>query len=258
MTSRTSKLIVWLKAFLTGAFSRDFFLKRLVPFIYGLLLGCFLIADLLFPPTEAGTPGYIPFLRTISGQGNHGDNPVGAWFFTFGLVGTSICLVPFSIYAWRRISVACNVAAGLALFFSIAGAVGFAMVGIWDEQGTCLLLDSTGTCTLRSSEVHDVGSAVAFGGNLLSVLFNLFPMISHRVKTGRDEFGVWWQLFHVVAFVLLLVTILVVMKSDIDLGGVPEIFRAWAFWQWSLFTALSVYKISLAIRLPRSVPTCSR
>ncbi|MEX2682528.1 MAG: DUF998 domain-containing protein [Candidatus Sigynarchaeota archaeon] len=241
----------WLKIFFTGTFSRQFFIKRLVPFIYCFLFGCMFLSDLLFPPKPDGTPGYIPFTRTISGQGNHGDNPVGAWFFAAGLVGTAVCLVPFAIYAWRRISVACNVAAALALVFAIAGAVGFAMVGIWDEQGTCLLLDGTGTCTLRASEVHGVGSAIAFGGNLLAVLFNLFPMISRRVKAGKDEFGAWWQLAHVMSFILLMLTALVVTNSD----GVPEFFTRWAFWQWSLFSALAIYMLSLALRLPAVVPS---
>jgi hypothetical protein len=251
MAENSSGLKLWLKAFFTGSFSSDFFRKRLVPLVYGLLLGCFLLADLFFPLNGDGTPGYIPFTRTISGQGNFGDNPTGAWFFVVGLVGTSVCLIPFAIYAWRRISVACKVAAGLALFFAIAGAVGFAMVGIWDERGTCLLLDGEGVCNLVSSEVHDVGSAIAFGGNLLAVLFNLFPMISRRVKTGKDEFGVWWQLVHVVSFILLILTALIVTSTD----GVPAAFAGWAFWQWSLFSALAIYNVSLALRLPRSIPS---
>ncbi|MBN2153738.1 MAG: hypothetical protein JW839_19935 [Candidatus Lokiarchaeota archaeon] len=238
------------RKFFTGAFSREFFLKRLVPFMYGFLFGCFLAADLIFPPKPDGSPGYVPFTRTISGQGNHGDNPVGAWFFVIGLVGTSIILVPFNLYAWRRLSAACKNTAGLALFFAITGAAGFAVVGIWDEQSTCLLLDGAGSCTLMSCDVHDVGSAIAFGGNLLAVLVNLFPMISHRVKTGKDDFGAWWQLAHVAAFVALLAAGLLVMNGS----GVPPFFKRSAFWQWSLFTALAVYYLSLSLRLPGSVP----
>ncbi len=94
---------------LLGRFTRQFLLRRYLPLVYGVLFGCFVIADILFPPDPVtGGPGYIPFLRTISGQGNHGDNPAGAWFFVAGLVITSVLLVPFNAYAWRRFAAACK------------------------------------------------------------------------------------------------------------------------------------------------------
>jgi hypothetical protein len=241
----------WLKSFFTGSFPRGFFLNRLVPLMYCFLFGCLLVADLLFPPTALGEPGYIPFTRTISGQGNHGDNPFGAWFFTIGLVGTAIILVPFNIFTWRRLSAVCKHTAGLALFFAIIGAAGFAMVGIWDERSTCLLLDGAGTCILRSNDIHDVGSAVAFGGNLLAVLTNLFPMISRRRNTGKDEFGVWWQFAHVISFIAYFAISGVIVNAN----GVPAFFQRYAFWQWSLFTILAVYFLSFALRMPASIPS---
>jgi hypothetical protein len=249
VAGNSSQVRAWLKEFFTGSFSHVFFLKRLFPFMYCLLFGCILLADLFFPPKATGVPGYIPFTRTISGQGNHGDNPVGSWFFVAGLVGTAICLVPFNLYTWRRLVAVCKNTAGLALFFAIAGAAGFAMVGIWDEQSTCLLLGGDGTCILGSHDVHDVGSAVAFGGNLLAVLINLFPMILSRVKTGKDMFGVWWQLGHVMSFIALFATAGVVLNAS----GVPDVLKGYAFWQWSLFSALAVYYLSIAFRLSGAV-----
>nr|MDO8111267.1 hypothetical protein [Candidatus Sigynarchaeota archaeon] len=231
--------------FFTGAFSREFFLKRLVPCIYLYLLACLLVCNLLFPPAAGGGPGYIPFMRTISGQGNRADNPAGWFFFTAGLIGTSILLVPFYCFTWRRLAIICKGTASVSLFFAIAGAAGFAMVGIWDERSTCLLTGSLGECILPSHVIHDIGADIAFGGQLLAVLFNFFPMVAAKTRHKVDPFGIWWQLVHIASFIGLLVLGLVMTNND----GAPALLRRSAFWQWSLFVNLAIYYLSLALRM---------
>lgn len=250
----SNAVMAFAKQFFTGSFSREFLVKRLVPCMYAFLFGCMLVADLLFPPGSNGEPGYVPFTRTISGQGNRADNPLGAWFFTIGLVGTATCLVAFAMHAWRRLVVPCKHTANIALFFSIAGAAGFAMVGIWDEQATCLAMDGSGTCLVYSNVVHTIGSAIAFGGILLSILLHLFPMLKHRAVTGKDAFGAWWQLGHVIGFVLFFAIAAFVQ----NIPGIIPFFKRYAFWQWSLFLLIAIYYLSLTIRLPRDVPAPSK
>ncbi len=239
---------------LLGRFTRQFLLRRYLPLVYGVLFGCFVIADILFPPDPVtGGPGYIPFLRTISGQGNHGDNPAGAWFFVAGLVITSVLLVPFNAYAWRRFAAACKGTATFAFTILVVASVGFAMVGIWDERSTCILLAGDGSCALRSNLVHSIGSTLAFGGNLLAVLVHLFPAIKAKRLLSSDVLGAWWQLVHVIIFAttaILAATIPELAPAD----AWTDVFLRSSFWQWTIFSELAIYYLSLAIRLPDEIP----
>ena len=230
----------------SGNFSRRFLVRTLMPLIFLCLFACLLMANLLFPPSPAGGPGYIPFYRTISGQGNHGDNPLGSWFFTAGLIITGILMVPCACYIWRQLSAICNRMAGFILFLMLAGSAGFAIVGIFDEEYTCIMQDAAGTCLLASHQIHDVAAAIAFLGNLLAVLFSLFPMIADKRRTGKDRFSIKWQLVHIISFIAVIVVGLILNKNL----AVPTFFRQYAFWQWSVFTGLLIYYVSLAIRFP--------
>jgi hypothetical membrane protein len=232
--------------FFAGKFSRRVLVRRLMPVMFLCLFACLLMADLLFPRSSDGGPGYIPFTRTISGQGNHGDNPQGAWFFTAGLISTAISMLPCASFTWRRLSVICKGMAGFILVLMLAGAVGFAMVGIFDEEYTCIALDAAGKCLLVSHQIHDVAADIAFLGNLFAVLFALFPMIAAKRRAGKDRFGITWQVVHILSFIALIVVGLILNKNP----AVPALFRQFAFWQWSVFLGLVIYYVSLAIRFP--------
>ena len=232
--------------FMTGKFSRQFLLHKLVPLIYLCLFAFFLVADLLFPPSAQDGPGYIPFVRTISGLGNRGDNLFGAWFFLTGIIITSILMVPFSCYACRRLSVMNKAGAGFILFLMIGGAVGFIMVGIWDEESNCIAWNAAGDCLLVSHQVHDLASGIAFLGNLFAVLFALFPMIADKRRSGQDRFGIKWQITHIVTFIVMIVVGLIFNKYI----AMPDFFKQYAFWEWLVFTGIVIYYISLAFRLP--------
>jgi len=229
-----------------GNFSRCFLLHWLIPVMYLSLFAFFLIADLLFPPSPGGGPGYIPFVRTISGLGNRGDNPVGTWFFLAGIVITSILMVPYACFVWRRLSSINKAGAGFILFLMIGGAAGFIMVGIWDEEYTCIAWNVAGDCLLISHQIHDLASGIAFLGNLLAVLFTLFPMIADKRRTGQDRFGIKWQIIHIVTFIVMIVVGMIFNKFL----AMPAFFKQYAFWEWLVFTGIVIYYISLAIRLP--------
>ncbi|HME53533.1 MAG TPA: DUF998 domain-containing protein [Candidatus Lokiarchaeia archaeon] len=230
----------------SGNFSRRFLVRTLVPLMYLCLFSCLLVAGLLFPPSPQGGPGYIPFAQTISGLGDRADNPFGAWFFTIGIIITSILMVPFSCYTWRQLSAINKAGAGFILFLMIGGAIGFAMVSIWDEESNCIAWNAAGNCLLVSHQVHDIASGIAFLGNLFAVLFALFPMIADKRRTGQDRFGIMWQLIHIVTFIVMIVIGLIFNKDF----AMPDFFRQYAFWEWLVFVGLVIYYISLAIRLP--------
>jgi hypothetical protein len=214
----------------SGNFSRRFLVRTLIPLMYLCLFACLLIAGLLFPQSPQGGLGYIPFARTISELGNRAENP-GAWFFTIGIAITTVFMIPYACYTWRRLFPINKAAAGFILFLTLAGAVGFAMVGIWDED---------------SHQIHDIVSAIAFLGTLFAVLFALLPMIADKRRTGQDRFGIKWQLIHIVTFIVMIVVGLILNKDP----AVPDFFREYAFWEWLVFAGLVVYYVSLAIRLP--------
>lgn len=238
---------------LAGKATKRVVVTRLLPAMLGILFGCFLIASLLFPPDPVtGGPGYVPFTRTISGQGNRDDNPGGAWAFTLGLVVTAVMLVPYHAFAWRRFATACKGTATFTFVLLIIASIGFAMVGIWDERSTCILEGAGGACVLQSKLVHNVGSALAFGGNLLAVLLHLFPAVKARRVTGGDPFGARAQLVHVVAFVATIACAAILPAIPATGSPVDIVLRS-SFWQWTMFLELVVYYVSLAIRLPVDV-----
>ncbi len=201
---------------------------------------CMLIAGLIYP-------GYDITHRTISGLGNHAESP--AWpFFTFQTLTAWFCLWPLFIHTFKVVlfeirdkfspessqnpnrdgrrkvgKILLQVLLGLGLLIFLFAWIGYAIVGIFDDSAP-------------TAQIHNVGSAIAFGGLAAGAVLWFFPLL---VVKRFPKYPV---------VITLVILVMVVIGVSLMFSPLPDAwYTANSFWQWMSFFGVNVWIFSLCI-----------
>ena len=120
-------------------------------FLLIFIFSCFLISQLFFPG------GYSPGSYYISAQGNVSINPVGSYFFIFGVGITGILLIPYFTFLYRRIRPIWELGSLVAMFGGFVGCIGFSLVGFFPRGASV-------------DVIHDTASSITWLGFLVSMI----------------------------------------------------------------------------------------
>ncbi len=205
---------------------------------------CMLIAGLIYP-------GYDITHRTISGLGNHAESP--AWpLFTFQTLTAWFCLWPLFIRAFNDLLIEIRnrfappssgkyaraglrkagkiillILLGLGLLVFLLAWIGFALVGIFDDSAP-------------TAFIHNVGSAMAFGGLAAGAILWFFPLIA--AKRFRK--------YPVILTIVIL--IMVIAGVSLMFSSLPDAwYTANSFWQWMSFFGANIWIFSLCLSVWR-------
>ncbi len=205
---------------------------------------CMLVAGLIYP-------GYDITHRTISGLGNHAESP--AWpLFTFQTLTAWFCLWPLFIRAFKDLLLGIRqrfappvtgnlaraslrkvgkifllIVLGLGLLVFLLAWVGYAIVGIFDDNAP-------------TAFIHNVGSTIAFGGLAAGVILWFLPLIAAK---NFPKYPI---------IVTIVVVILVIGGVSLMFSPLPDAwYTANSFWQWMSFFGANfwIFSLCFSIRL---------
>ena len=176
-------------------------------------LACLGISQLLYP-----APGYDWTNRYISEEGNPGGNPRGWYFFSLGICGTAIFLIPHFLYIYRNLQPSVKLLNKFSLFCMIIGSMGLFIVGTINED---------------YEMPHNVAAAVAFGSIGLAAFFILIILMRKMIL--KDP---WPRIGSVILFYSCLIIMgIFVTQGTITLTLLGE---KTSFYQWiSLWIMIS-------------------
>ncbi|RLI66513.1 MAG: hypothetical protein DRO88_01610 [Promethearchaeia archaeon] len=153
-------------------------------------------------------PGQYQFLRmSVSSLGNTLKNPIGHYFWRFGMVVAGIGIIPYIFFLFQQLRSIARITTYIFTIILIFSAIGVIGVGIFSED---------------SGIIHYLFAGLAFFGFFTAFSFNMYTLIK-TIKDGKGWIKIW-QL------------VLIYLIADLVMLGFLTAFTFyWLYYFWKIF-----------------------
>ncbi|QEE14405.2 DUF998 domain-containing protein [Promethearchaeum syntrophicum] len=188
-----------------------------------LIMGLTLIIPLLLFPTF-----YSIKTNTISDLGVYLNNPQGAPIFNAGILITGVLQIPFTMKIYQMIEKGDSKLAKITQLFSLIGALGFIIVGIFPSN-------------IRIP--HLLGAFMVFFGYFIIANIDWIILIRKRkrneeIKENTGHLGIFYIIFNLIAIQFGISLYLSIFYPIYSYG----IFSS-SLWEWIFFLAIMSWSV---------------
>jgi Protein of unknown function (DUF998) len=181
---------------------------------------CLGLSQLLYP-----APGYDWTNRYISEEGNPIGNQKGWYFFSLGICGIAILLIPHFLYIYRHLPSTLLISKFL-LFFTFTGSIGLFIVGVISELNEL---------------PHNIAAGIAFGSFGLAIFSSLLIFLYKLVKKE-----VWPKMGQIIVFYCIIISMGIFVAN----GMIVHFGEKTSVYQWIGFWIMFVWFLGMYLIIP--------